>query len=304
MTLDLKYVKEHIESVDGYKLLSGEYIRAHSKLEILHSCGNIFWMSWDTFNHHHRCPKCSQLFRGFTQKLSFDFIRDSINSVKDYELISKSYINSKSLLEIKHSCGSIYKVSWNSWNLGSRCKPCSYVERNDQKRHSFNFVKKSFDSESYQLNSNEYINSNKLLDVTCPLGHEWKVCFSSWQQGTRCRYCEDISKRGVNSPHWNPNLTDEERENKRNSVERTKWLKAVYERDDHTCQKCLVRSGELVGHHIMPYALFPKLRWDVDNGVTLCKGCHKYYHSIYGNGLDCNHETIGDHLYLNVYRNL
>ena len=68
----------------------------------------------------------------------------------------------------------------------------------------------------------------------------------------------------------------------------TDWRKAVFERDDYTCQDCKARSKKgnpvyLEPHHIKQYAFFPKLRFDINNGKTLCKKCHKkirYYHTF------------------------
>lgn len=60
----------------------------------------------------------------------------------------------------------------------------------------------------------------------------------------------------------------------RYSVEATEWRKSVFERDDYTCQFCGVRGSYLEADHIKPWAYFPKLRFDLSNGRTLCKPCH------------------------------
>ena len=53
------------------------------------------------------------------------------------------------------------------------------------------------------------------------------------------------------------------------------WRKAVFERDDYTCQMCTKRGGELHPDHIKQFAYYPELRFDVANGRTLCASCHK-----------------------------
>jgi len=62
-----------------------------------------------------------------------------------------------------------------------------------------------------------------------------------------------------------------------------KWRKEVIERD----KKCLgCGSVEcLEAHHILPKALYPDKIYDLINGMTLCKKCHKRTNT-YGKRLD------------------
>jgi len=59
------------------------------------------------------------------------------------------------------------------------------------------------------------------------------------------------------------------------------WRKTVYERDNHRCRICGSR-GYLNAHHIKGYAAYKSLRYDVNNGVTLCRYCHGKFHNVYG----------------------
>lgn len=63
----------------------------------------------------------------------------------------------------------------------------------------------------------------------------------------------------------------------RNTKEYAEWRKAVFERDNYTCQMCGKR-GELQAHHIKPYSKHPEARFDIDNGITLCVECHAKVH--------------------------
>ena len=85
-----------------------------------------------------------------------------------------------------------------------------------------------------------------------------------------------------NNSNWNSNLTDKERQLKRNYLEYTKWRKGVYKRDNYTCQQCGQVGGNLNAHHIESYANNPDLRTTLENGITLCKDCHDNFHHIYG----------------------
>ena len=53
----------------------------------------------------------------------------------------------------------------------------------------------------------------------------------------------------------------------------------VLQRDDNTCQDCgFAETGSMVVHHIMMQKYHPDLKYDVNNGVTLCNRCHTVRH--------------------------
>jgi 5-methylcytosine-specific restriction endonuclease McrA len=60
----------------------------------------------------------------------------------------------------------------------------------------------------------------------------------------------------------------------RGSKEYRIWRSAVLERDNHQCIWCCSKKS-LHADHIKPFALFPELRFAIDNGRTLCAHCHK-----------------------------
>lgn len=64
----------------------------------------------------------------------------------------------------------------------------------------------------------------------------------------------------------------------RASEEYKEWRKAVFERDDYTCQLCGAHGVRLNAHHKKPFATYPELRTETDNGITLCESCHKKVH--------------------------
>jgi len=84
---------------------------------------------------------------------------------------------------------------------------------------------------------------------------------------------------GENSHFWRGGLTDKNRR-LRNSFLVKIWREKVFERDNYTCQSCGARSGNgyrvnLNADHIKSWSLYPELRFDVNNGRTLCWQCHK-----------------------------
>jgi DNA-binding transcriptional regulator YiaG len=54
----------------------------------------------------------------------------------------------------------------------------------------------------------------------------------------------------------------------------TIWSFAVKERDGNVCRRC-GKPDHLNSHHIIK-RIFKALRWDIDNGITLCVGHHTF----------------------------
>lgn len=83
------------------------------------------------------------------------------------------------------------------------------------------------------------------------------------------------------SNHWNwKGGISEENHLLRQSEEYKEWRDAVFRRDNWTCQnsECGYKGHRIVAHHIKDFNEYPELRYDVDNGQTLCRACHKKLH--------------------------
>ena len=62
---------------------------------------------------------------------------------------------------------------------------------------------------------------------------------------------------------------------KRNNKGKEKeWARKIYKRDNFACQKCYKTGKKLNAHHIKSWAEYPKKRFKIYNGITLCKECH------------------------------
>lgn len=77
----------------------------------------------------------------------------------------------------------------------------------------------------------------------------------------------------------------------RNSSSTKTFARLVKQRDNYTCFACgykaIPKNGktrEVEAHHIIGYAVNPEIAWDLNNGITLCRKCHKNFHTIYGYG--------------------
>ena len=61
------------------------------------------------------------------------------------------------------------------------------------------------------------------------------------------------------------------------SYEYMKWQKNVYKNDNYKCQVC-GKQSKLDAHHIKSSKQYPNLRYDLDNGICLCKRHHHQLH--------------------------
>lgn len=117
-----------------------------------------------------------------------------------------------------------------------------------------------------------------------------------WKHTKEYKKKLSLARMGKNNPMYRTGLS-KSRNAKTQRIK--KWRMSVLKRDDYTCQECSKRGGELNAHHIKFWCFFPKERFKVSNGVTLCKECHRYVHWLnkYINGWEkIQKDMIQEHL--------
>ena len=91
-----------------------------------------------------------------------------------------------------------------------------------------------------------------------------------------------LGLRGKLSPNWKgKNAKTPRIRLLRESMEYEEWRKAIFMRDNYTCQFCGQIGGYLNADHIKPFAFYPKLRFELSNGRSLCLDCHKTTHTFF-----------------------
>ncbi|MCK9371085.1 HNH endonuclease [Candidatus Dojkabacteria bacterium] len=116
-------------------------------------------------------------------------------------------------------------------------------------------------------------------DITKPIS-TWRVKDKNNKRGYFCSMkCSGVwtskNVRGKKTNSWRGGVVGKNKLDRIN-VAYKKWRKAVFERDDYTCQICGKRGGELNADHIRSFADYPSLRYDIFNGQTMCRSCHYY----------------------------
>ena len=210
--LTYQYVKEYIE-LFGYKLLSTEYIGNKNKLVVKCKIGHIYKVNFANFSSGKRCPECSNLRSGNSQRLSIDYINNKIIG-SGYKLLSTEYKNSKTKLQFMCPKGHMFYKAWGSFQSGQRCPECSFInfiKNINDKKISIDCIKNKIRiiAYGYELLSTKYINNNTKLKFKCPEGHKFSMSWSNFQRDQRCPKCGIKKRSGVNHYKWK-NYTSEE----------------------------------------------------------------------------------------------
>lgn len=88
-----------------------------------------------------------------------------------------------------------------------------------------------------------------------------------------------VSAANSGASHWNwKGGIDAANRLERNSTRHKDWSLAVLERDRWTCRNCGAKGRDLVAHHVVPFSQDRSLRYEVSNGLTLCRACHCEIH--------------------------
>jgi hypothetical protein len=97
-----------------------------------------------------------------------------------------------------------------------------------------------------------------------------KEGYIPWNKGKKC---PNVS--GDKHWKWISDRSKVKCNNLRNDPAYQVWVKSVKKRDDNKCklkdENC---SGYNIVHHIYGWAEYPELRYNINNGITLCQAHH------------------------------
>lgn len=111
------------------------------------------------------------------------------------------------------------------------------------------------------------------------------ICVICDKKYTVRRYRKDISKccskdcqriyvgkliSGINHPNWKNGVAERPHKVK-------VWSENVKKRDNYTCVEC-GSEDNIESHHIIEFSSNENLKYDINNGITLCSFCHSEKH--------------------------
>jgi hypothetical protein len=173
-----KYFQEH-----NCELLETEYINSKTKMKYICKCGNNSDIIFSSFQTGNRCRTCSG-----SEKLTIEFVKEEFKK-QDCELLESIYINNKTKMKYRCSCGNNSEIIFNSFLRGRRCSKCGGSEK-----LTFDFVKEEFKKQNCTLLENDYINSSTNMKYNCSCGNESYITWDSFKQGIRCQKCAGNEK--------------------------------------------------------------------------------------------------------------
>lgn len=184
------------------------------------------------------------------------------------------YVNIINLKSRKHSC---YKCSLEAMSKFFR----------DDENNVFNYFK---ENNLIPLEDEIYVNSSTPVKCKCIYHPDFiqEIKYNNLKnQEGGCRYCIVENRKGSGNGNWKGGITNKNQAI-RNSDEYSKWRNKVFKRDNYTCMCCGDdKGGNLQAHHIINFSENESLRYDIQNGITLCKKCHspsqyESFHHTYG----------------------
>ncbi|OYT14918.1 MAG: hypothetical protein B7C24_15785 [Bacteroidetes bacterium 4572_77] len=190
----------------GYKLLTKEYNGCSTELEIECDKGHTFLTNWIRIKSGSKCSKCSG-----THQLTKNEVKSAIEK-EGYKLISTTYKNAHTPIEVECDKGHRYPVVWNSFQRGGRCPICDVELRSArQVKYTKEQVKKEIEECGYAWLSDAYKNTYTELLVKCNREHIFTTTFGRFHQGHRCQKCHYKSQRIHN----------------RDMLEKIEWYRAI-----------------------------------------------------------------------------
>jgi HNH endonuclease len=178
-------------------------------------------------------------------------------------------------------CGYCNKEFWAVHSYNKNCsQECGYESRRGGLTYTCGICKIQFYSKKPRkyCSTKCFGESNVKDKVECTCKTCGKIfhkfpCDIPLGRGNFCSIeCRAKNYSGERHHNWKGGISPQV-EKDRKAAGSKPWRNACLKRDNYQCVQC-GSTEHLEVDHIMPWALFPRLRFEVSNGRTLCHDCH------------------------------
>ena len=187
--------------------------------------------------------------------------------------------NQKTNWRCQCECGDFIDVSGNDLR-SNHTQSCGCLRNKTLKtKSSIMMVGKTFNYLTVIKVSDIRIGNKLSFECICKCGNI-KITSGKYLRQGKVKSCgckkverNTIEQKGEKSHLWKGGIT---KENTliRQSVEYKKWRNSVFERDNYCCIFCGSKK-DIEADHIKQFAFYKELRFDINNGRTLCHDCHE-----------------------------
>ena len=235
------------------------------------------------------CENCKKEFKRLKKHTSQK--KTSLNFCETkcyYEYVKKTTPKTENVCPV---CGKTKEVRLSDFKRnGHICcsKKCGWIRERRRKVIVCNTcgkereaIEAAWEGENcFECNMKKIRNKVSMICPVCGKIFERGLAAKKRMKNSYCsKGCAGVAKKGEGCYLWKGGVSSELRR-ARVSAEYKRWRTSVFERDNYTCRDCGIRGTHLHPHHIKEFALFPSLRYEVSNGVTLCEKCHGKIHGI------------------------
>jgi hypothetical protein len=155
-------------------------------------------------------------------------------------------------------------------------------------KYDYEFCRNAFYNKGYILLELDYIDCKTPMSYLCICGEENQTTLDAVLNSNivGCNKCKGFFNSEENHYNWKGGITSENTKIRHSDTYKY-WRSEVLKRDNYTCQCCGKLGGFLNAHHIVNFAEDEEMRFEIDNGITMCEKCHSIsvkgsFHNIYG----------------------
>lgn len=208
---------------------------------------------------------------------TFEEVR-AVYEARGFVLLDTVYVATDKRLRARCPAGHERAQRFDHFRAGHGCPNCRSERRWAGRRHDLARVTAEVEGAGYaEVRVWRDHQSRIRIAFLCSCGEHVETTYPHFRASRRrgCRICATPS-----GPE-NPRYTGTNERGGRNVPEYKAWCRAVFKRDGYKCARCAA-GRRLNAHHIENFLSVPHLRTVVENGITLCKGCHVAFHARYG----------------------